>query len=157
MAYFQNLKHEGMGKMRRLRTVLSSEGRRVHDQRELQSMDTRSSPLPSIRWGAVLLVSLAAVSLSLTALAAAKHTFTGEVGDAMCGRKHMEGEAAAECTRACVGHGSKFALIVGDQTYILDTSDKAALRTLDKQAGKMATVVGTLDGDTITVSSVAAK
>jgi hypothetical protein len=56
-----------------------------------------------------------------------------------------------------VGHGSKFALIVGDQTYILDTSDKAALSTLDKQAGKMATVVGTLDGDTITVSSVAAK
>jgi hypothetical protein len=88
--------------------------------------------------------------------AAAKRTFTGEVGDAMCGRKHMEGETAADCTRACVAHGSKFALIIGDKIYTLETSDKTALAVLDKQAGKTATVTGTLDGDTITVSSVAA-
>jgi hypothetical protein len=84
-------------------------------------------------------------------------TFTGEVGDAMCGRKHMEGSTAAECTRACVAHGSKFALVVGDKIYTLDTGDKAALATLDKQAGKTATVSGTLDGDTIEVRSVVAK
>ena len=86
-----------------------------------------------------------------------KRTFTGEVGDAMCGRKHMEGEPAAQCTRACVAHGSKFALVVGDKIYTLETADKAALDTLDKQAGKAATVTGTLDGDTIQVSSVVAK
>jgi hypothetical protein len=91
------------------------------------------------------------------ALAGGKQTFTGEVGDAMCGRKHMEGQGAAECTRACVAHGSKFALVVGDKIYALDTTDKAALATLDKQAGKNATVTGTLEGDTIQVSSVAAK
>jgi hypothetical protein len=56
-----------------------------------------------------------------------------------------------------VAHGSKFALVVGDEIYTLDTSDQAALATLDKQAGKTATVTGTLDGDTIEVSSVAAK
>jgi len=95
--------------------------------------------------------------LNLPALAAAKQTFTGEVGDSMCGRKHMEDEPAAECTRACVAHGSKFALIVGDKIYTLDTSDKTALATLDQQAGKQATVTGSLDGDTIEVSSVAAK
>jgi hypothetical protein len=93
---------------------------------------------------------------SLFAFAAGKQTFTGEVGDAMCGRKHMEG-TAADCTRTCVGKGSKFALVVGEKIYILDTADKAALATLDKQAGKNATVTGTLDGDTITVSSVAAN
>ena len=93
---------------------------------------------------------------SLYAFAAGKQTFTGEVGDAMCGRQHMEG-TPAECTRACVAKGSKFALVVGEKIYILDTSDKTALATLDKQAGKNATVTGTLDGDTITVSSVAAK
>jgi len=98
----------------------------------------------------------AAVFFSLYVFAAAKQTFTGEVGDAMCGRQHMGG-TAAECTRTCVGKGSKFALVVGDKTYTLDTTDKAALATLDKQAGKNATVTGTLDGDTITVSSVAAK
>jgi hypothetical protein len=71
----------------------------------------------------------------------------------------MEGTPAAECTRACVAHGSKFALIVGDKIYALNTSDNAALATLDKQAGKTATVTGALNdaGDSINVSSVTAK
>jgi hypothetical protein len=86
-------------------------------------------------------------------------SFTGEVSDAMCGRKHMESEGTpAQCTRACVSHGSKYALIVGDKVYVLDTEDKAALATLDQQAGKNATVKGLLNpDDTITVKSVAAK
>jgi hypothetical protein len=101
---------------------------------------------------------MAIALLNLHALAGAKsRTFTGEVGDAMCGKKHMEDEPAAECTRACVSHGSKYALIVGEKVYTLDTSDKAALATLDRQAGKMASVTGILDGDTIEVSSVTAK
>ena len=104
---------------------------------------------------AIILFS-AAVFSNLYALAAHKQTFTGEVGDAMCGRKHMEG-TPAECTRTCVEHGSKYALIVGEKIYILDTTDKTALATLDLQAGKNATVTGTLNGDTIEVSSVAAK
>ncbi len=95
---------------------------------------------------------------NVDALAAAKQiTLTGEVGDSMCGRKHMEDEPAAECTRACVAHGSKYALIVGDKIYTLDTGDKASLATLDKQAGKQTTVTGSLDGDTLSVSSVTAK
>ncbi|MGA6982996.1 MAG: hypothetical protein WCC95_22485 [Candidatus Sulfotelmatobacter sp.] len=112
-----------------------------------------------------LITALAAVLfsaiafLNLHALPAVNHTFTGEVSDAMCGRKHMEGTPARECTRACVAHGSKFALVVGDKIYTLDTSDKAALATLDKQAGKTATVKGSLNdaGDTIEVSSVMGK
>jgi hypothetical protein len=98
----------------------------------------------------------ATVFSSPYALAGGKQKFTGEVGDAMCGRKHMDG-TPAECTRTCVDHGSKFALIVGEKIYILDTADKTALATLDRQAGKNATVIGTLNGDTIEVSSVAAK
>jgi hypothetical protein len=98
-----------------------------------------------------------AALISLPALAAGRRSFTGEVGDAMCGRNHMPGESAAECTRACVAHGSKFALIVEDKIYTLDTSDKAALDTLDKQAGKKVTVTGTLNDDVISVTSVAAK
>jgi hypothetical protein len=100
----------------------------------------------------------AAAFLSLHAAAAGhKQTFTGEVGDSMCGKKHMEGETAADCTRACVSHGSSYALIVGDKVYTLQTTDKAALATLDSQAGKTATVTGVLNGDSIDVSSVAAK
>jgi hypothetical protein len=103
------------------------------------------------------IVFSALIFFNVHAMAGGKQTFTGEVGDSMCGRKHMEDTPAAECTRACVAHGSKYALIVGDKIYTLDISDRAALATLDKQAGKMATVTGTLDGDTIAVSSVAAK
>jgi hypothetical protein len=112
----------------------------------------------SSRWSQAIaaFVFSATMFFGLCALAAGKQTFTGEVGDAMCGRQHMEG-TAADCTRTCVGKGSKFALVVGEKIYILDTTDKAALATLDKQAGKNATVTGTLNGDTISVSSVAAK
>jgi hypothetical protein len=109
---------------------------------------------PSI---AAIMVSLALFS-NLSAAPAKKQTFTGEVGDAMCGRKHMADEGTpAQCTRACVSHGSKFALVVGDKVYVLDSTDKAALDTLDKQAGKNASVTGVLNGDTIEVSSVTAK
>jgi len=95
---------------------------------------------------------------NLPALAAQKQTFTGEVSDAMCGRKHMPDEGTpAQCTRACVAQGSKYSLIVGDKIYVLDTSDKTALATLDQQAGKTATVTGVLNADTIAVTSVAAK
>ena len=114
---------------------------------------TRSS-----RWYRTMAAVIFSATLfsSLYSFAAGKQTFTGEVGDAMCGKQHMGG-SAAECTRACVSKGSKFALVVGDKVYILNTDDKAALATLDRQAGKNATVTGTLDGDNITVSSVAAK
>ena len=100
-----------------------------------------------------LLVAGLAVSL---AFAASGKTFTGTVSDSMCGAKHaMPGDDAA-CTRACVGKGSKYALVVGDKVFTLETSDKAALATLDKQAGAKATVTGTEKENTIAVTSVKA-
>jgi hypothetical protein len=109
----------------------------------------------SWRVAAVVVLSLP-TGVNVAGLPAGKQTFTGEVGDAMCGSAHMEG-TPAECTRACVSKGSKFALVVGEKIYVLETTDPAALSTLDKQAGKKATVIGTLNGDTIEVGSVAAK
>lgn len=101
-----------------------------------------------------LLTLLFAAGLTLSAFAAKAQTFTGTVSDSMCGAKHM-GDAAT-CTRACVGKGSKYALVVGDKVYTLDTTDKAALDTLDKQAGGKATVTGTEKDNTIDVTKVAA-
>jgi hypothetical protein len=84
------------------------------------------------------------------AFAAGKaQTLTGKVSDAMCGAKHAMAGSEAECTRSCIGKGSKYALVVGDKVYTLDTTDKAALATLDKQAGASVSVQGTVDGDTI--------
>src|SRR5579863_1651719 len=101
--------------------------------------------------GAVLATALIPI-----AFAAKADSVTGTVSDAMCGAKHMmEGDPAA-CLRACVQKGSKYALVVGDKVYALDTPNQATLATLDKLANQKATVKGTADGDTISVTSVAA-
>jgi hypothetical protein len=106
--------------------------------------------------GSGLMALVVVSTLTCVALAAAGKTYTGVVSDAMCGAQHeMEGSAAS-CTRECVAKGSKYALVVGDKVYTLDTSDKAALATLDKQAGLKVTVSGTEKDNTITVSSVQA-
>ncbi len=88
--------------------------------------------------------------------ASAKQTLSGVVSDSMCGAKHMMEGSAAECTRACVGKGSKYALVVGDKVYTLDTTDQKTLDQLNKLAGDKAKVTGTVNGDTVEVSSVTA-
>lgn len=108
-------------------------------------------------FGFTLLTLVLAAGLTVSAAFAAKaQTFTGTVSDSMCGAKHMMPGDEASCTRACVGKGSKYALVVGDTVYTLDTTDKAALATLDKQAGAKVTVTGTEKDNTIAVSSVKA-
>ncbi len=103
-------------------------------------------------------ILLVALVLCATAFAADKaQSFTGKVSDAMCGKAHMMSGSDADCTRACVGKGSKYALVVGDKVYTLDASDKATLGSLDKLAGSDAKVTGTLNGETIQVASVASK
>ncbi|MGA8153963.1 MAG: hypothetical protein WB952_23635 [Terriglobales bacterium] len=107
------------------------------------------------RFALVGAISLSAVVGASTAFAAKAQTFTGIVSDAMCGAKHMmEGDPVA-CLRACVEKGSKYALVVGDKVYTLDTKDKASTDALYKLAGQKAKVSGEAGGDTIEVSSVA--
>jgi hypothetical protein len=74
----------------------------------------------------------------------------------MCGRKHVD-EPAADCAHTCVAHGSKYALIVGERIYTLQTSDRTVLTTLEQQAGRNVAITGRLHGDTIRVSSVTAR
>jgi hypothetical protein len=84
----------------------------------------------------------------------AKGTFTGIVSDSMCGAKHMMPGDAVGCAHACLKQGSKYALVVGDKVYILDTSDKTTSDELDKLIGQKAKVSGAAEGDTIKVTSV---
>jgi hypothetical protein len=83
-------------------------------------------------------------------------TYTGKVSDAMCGAHHMMEGSDADCARACISKGSKYALVSGEKVYILQSSDKVAIASLDKLVGTDAKVTGTLDGNTIQVASVAA-
>lgn len=101
------------------------------------------------------LTFLLALFLASSALAKTA-SFTGTVSDSMCGAKHAMPGDDAGCTRACVSKGSKYALVVGDKVYTLETSDKSALATLDKQAGAKVTVMGTEKDNNITVTSVKA-
>ena len=52
--------------------------------------------------------------------------------------------------------GAKYALVVGDKVYTLDTSDQGTLDTLNKLAWEQAKVTGTADGTTISVKTVTA-
>ena len=114
-------------------------------------MNSRSQKL-----GFLLLALILTAGLIVPSAFAKGKTFTGTVSDSMCGVKHAMPGDATGCTRACVSKGSKYALVVDDKVYILDTTDKAALDTLDKQAGAKATVTGTEKDNTITVSAVKA-
>jgi hypothetical protein len=104
---------------------------------------------------AILLATLLLGAGLTTSAWAAGQTYTGQVSDAMCGASHMMEGSAADCTRACVGKGSKYALVVGSKVYILESGDKTVLATLDKLAGANAKVTGAAKDDTITVSAVA--
>ena len=57
----------------------------------------------------------------------------------------------AQCTLACVKHGSDFALVSGDKVYTLK-GDKSQF---DKFAGQNVTVKGKVDGKTLTVDTIA--
>jgi len=82
-----------------------------------------------------------------------KQTLSGTVSDSMCNTQHMGG-TPADCTRNCIGHGAKYTLVVGEKVYSLNTTDKALLAVLDKEAGKNVTVTGSVNGVGVDVSSV---
>lgn len=118
-------------------------------------MTSRLSNLGIYLASLLLLTGLAATpALCSDTKDAGKKTLNGVVSDSMCGAKHMMPGNPADCTHACVKQGSKYALVVGEKVYTLDTSDKAVLEQLDKLAGEKATISGSVKGDTIEVSSV---
>jgi hypothetical protein len=101
-------------------------------------------------------ISVAAVLAASSSFAAKTQAFTGTVGDAACGAKHiMEGDDVS-CLRSCVRKGSKYDLVVGDKFYVLDAKDDSTTDALDRLAGQQVTVKGEANGNVIEVKSVAA-
>jgi hypothetical protein len=86
---------------------------------------------------------------------AAGETFSGLVTDDHCGARHDMGsdKSPAECAKACVHNGAKYALVDGDKTYTLEGN----AADLGRAAGLRVTVVGSRDRDTIQVNSIAAQ
>jgi hypothetical protein len=87
--------------------------------------------------------------------AATERTYAGMVTCSRCGAKHSAAlkQTAAICARACVSGGAGFVLVDAEVTYVLDGD----LTLLKRFAGQRASVVGTLSGKTIRVSSVVAE
>jgi hypothetical protein len=81
-------------------------------------------------------------------------TFTGVVGDALCGLEHSMSGTSIECIRECIGKGGNYALIVGNKVYTLETEDKTVLDMLEKHPDEKVTVTGVENGTTILVTSV---
>lgn len=100
-----------------------------------------------------LAIILALFFSAITAFSQEK-TFTGIVSDSMCTTNHMlkEMKAAnqAECVRKCVKDSFDYVLVVGKDYYIL----KGNPEELDKYAAQRVTVKGTLQGDTLTATSI---
>jgi hypothetical protein len=83
-----------------------------------------------------------------------QQNYDGVITDTRCGAKHSAaiGQSAADCTRACVHSGERFALVDGDKMYALEGEPEA----LKHAAGERVRIVGTLSGSTISVASVRA-
>ena len=79
-------------------------------------------------------------------------TYEGVVTDTHCGAKHSAAiaETAADCTRVCVHAGDHFALVDGEKMYVLEGERDA----LKRAAGERVKVIGTQNGNTISVVSV---
>jgi len=111
--------------------------------------------------GVACLLALLIATLGAVAGAAAEsepsqveQTYDGLVTCSLCGARHSAriGKTAADCTLLCVRGGAQFTLVHGDKAYRLD----ADARLLKKVVGQRARVVGSITGNTIRVSSVAA-
>ena len=101
-------------------------------------------------------IVLAAVLVASSAFGAKLQSFTGIVGDAVCGVKHtMDGDDIS-CLRTCIQRGSKYDLVVGDKVYVLNFKDQSVADSLDKLASQQARaqVKGEESGGVIEVQSV---
>jgi hypothetical protein len=89
---------------------------------------------------------------------AATGTWTGRIGDSMCGLSHTPAiehsggkMTAAQCTEACVKAGAKYVFTSGGKIYAIANQDD---RDLALHAGKTVLLRGDMQGTTITVSKI---
>jgi hypothetical protein len=93
-----------------------------------------------------------AAEVAQTSTAGSAQTFAGLITDDHCGARHDMGsdKSPSECANACVHNGAKYALVDGDKSYAL-AGDVAELA---RASGRRVTLNGSLEGDTIQVTSL---
>src|SRR5437667_2450837 len=99
----------------------------------------------------------AALLLAFATTCAAEQTWTGNLSDSACGKKHEEAAEGngvmpdRECTQACVRGGSKYVLVVDGKVFQIANQDNKDLAT---HAGQTVKLTGELKGSLITVSKI---
>ena|SRR5947209_1809606 len=101
---------------------------------------------------------LSALLLATPSLAlAAEQTWTGNISDSACGKKHEEAAEGngvmpdRDCTQACVRGGSKYVLVVEGKVFQIANQDNKDLAT---HAGHKVKLTGELKGNEITVTKI---
>jgi hypothetical protein len=103
------------------------------------------------------LLVLFAFALAASVSIAAEQTWTGNISDSACGKKHEEAAENTgvmpdrECTQACVRGGSKYVLVVDGKVFQIANQDHKDLAT---HAGHTVKLTGELKGTAITVSKI---
>ena len=101
---------------------------------------------------------LAALFFAFTLTGAAEQTWTGQISDSACGKKHEESAEGnclmpdRDCTQACVRGGSQYVFVVDGKVLKIANQGNKDLAT---HAGHTVKLTGDLKGDTITVSAIA--
>jgi uncharacterized low-complexity protein len=104
--------------------------------------------------GALAGTAVAAAPSQSNTTASPQKSYEGMITDTHCGAKHSAtiGKTASDCTLVCVHGGEQFALVDGETVYSLD-GEPAALKQV---AGQRVKIVGTLNGNKLSVASVVA-
>lgn len=101
----------------------------------------------------LFVASILSVSASLLSAQSAQ-TINGFISEDQCGASHAAPTASAtKCVKGCIARGAAPVLVSEGKVYKLKGED-AAVKNL---AGQNVTIKGTVDGDTITVTTVAAQ
>jgi hypothetical protein len=85
------------------------------------------------------------------AVPATQQELTGVISDDLCRQNHMmPGHSDADCTRACVKAGAKYALVTEDKVYAL----KADSKQIQEFAGKTVSVTGDVKKGAMSVQTI---
>lgn len=99
-----------------------------------------------LRFGIAVAVALFAGSFAM----AADGTWTGYISDSKC-KASGANDGARDCTIKCVKEGAKYVFVndADKKVYAIDAQDKVA-----DHAGHHVTVKGSVEGDTLKLSSI---
>jgi hypothetical protein len=91
---------------------------------------------------------------ALLAVSALAESMSGVISDANCGAKHAAAAASdAACVKSCIKRGAAPVLVSDGKVYKISADSQDKVKEL---AGQKVTVVGKVEGDTITIESAEA-